>query len=352
LLESIFGTSEQCGGKLASTLMAAIQGGGSVIGAAGGMIGTHLTTGLAKHLTTGLSPMLTGVLGGAVNAILPGLGALLGPLAEKAFSAVMSVFDRNKGRDSIESWVTSTFGSFDAFQAKMATMGAEGHRLWVMATQGVGRNNPEQARRAIDEVTKSIAAWEAKSGDAAKAAEAAARAQIDASTAVTDKLRADLDTLTKTRDSLQASVDAEAWEEEIGVVETLQRAELERVKASIKAKEMEIDAVTEAGAAAAEQVKQEATDIDAHLRELFARPLRIPIEFDYDDPRLPGFANGTNGFQNFGAGTPVMLHGWEKVTPLSGGSAGGPAQVIRVYSTLQVGRRQLGETVSEVLLGG
>jgi hypothetical protein len=56
---------------------------------------------------------------------------------------------------------------------------------------------------------------------------------------------------------------------------------------------------------------------------------------------LEGFARGTDGFQNFGAGTPVMLHGWEAVVPrdqavpglLSGGggaSSGDTAIVINV----------------------
>jgi hypothetical protein len=31
----------------------------------------------------------------------------------------------------------------------------------------------------------------------------------------------------------------------------------------------------------------------------------------------PGWANGTDGFVNFGAGTPAMLHGWEAVVPYS-----------------------------------
>jgi len=36
-------------------------------------------------------------------------------------------------------------------------------------------------------------------------------------------------------------------------------------------------------------------------------------------PVLPSFAGGSRGYQNFGSGTPAMLHGWEKVTPYGQG---------------------------------
>lgn len=39
---------------------------------------------------------------------------------------------------------------------------------------------------------------------------------------------------------------------------------------------------------------------------------------------VEGFASGTNGFRNFGAGTPVILHGWEAVVPRTGRSQPGP----------------------------
>ena len=51
---------------------------------------------------------------------------------------------------------------------------------------------------------------------------------------------------------------------------------------------------------------------------------RVSVSFDYDIPdfdfgshnfQLPGFARGTNGFVDFGRGTPVMLHGREAVVP-------------------------------------
>jgi hypothetical protein len=40
---------------------------------------------------------------------------------------------------------------------------------------------------------------------------------------------------------------------------------------------------------------------------------------------LEGFQGGTDGFRNFGKGTPVMLHGWEAVIPREAASQGGGA---------------------------
>jgi hypothetical protein len=40
---------------------------------------------------------------------------------------------------------------------------------------------------------------------------------------------------------------------------------------------------------------------------------RVEAPQDFPDMDLPQFATGTDGFKYFGAGTPVMLHGWEAV---------------------------------------
>jgi len=59
-----------------------------------------------------------------------------------------------------------------------------------------------------------------------------------------------------------------------------------------------------------------------------------PHNYNYRSPKaLPGFAEGTNGYQNFGAGTPVMLHGWEAVVP-RGEAAPGTTIVINAQGAL------------------
>jgi hypothetical protein len=77
-------------------------------------------------------------------------------------------------------------------------------------------------------------------------------------------------------------------------------------------------------------------DLTAKLRGV---PQKLPIEVVYRDkgfkPKggsvtvsgggedLESYQGGTDGFRNFGRGTPVMLHGWEAVVPREASTAGG-----------------------------
>lgn len=143
------------GKALGDAISGAIQGGGNVIQSALGALGQTFTTGLAKHLTSTVAEggkAITGFLGGAINAVLPGLGSLLGPLAGKIGSALKSAFGLGTaGRDLVEQFA-STFGGFDALHKKLGELGGAGEQLWITLTQGVGKNNPEQAKAAIDAI--------------------------------------------------------------------------------------------------------------------------------------------------------------------------------------------------------
>ena len=145
------------GQMVAGSILSAFQGGGNVAQSAGAAIGGHVFSGLAKSLTTKVgdtAAKVTGWLGGALNAALPILGSLLGSFGGKLVEKILSAFDRNKGRDVVVKWVTDTFGGFEGFQQKLAEVfdPATADKYWRALTQGVGRNNPEQARRVIAEI--------------------------------------------------------------------------------------------------------------------------------------------------------------------------------------------------------
>lgn len=147
------------GKALGDAISGAIQGGGNVFQAAAGALGQTFTTGFAKFLTTAKDlggEGISGFLGGAINAVLPGLGSLLGPLVSKIGSALKNAFGLGSaGRDLVKDFAAS-FGGFDALHKKLLDLGSAGEQLWIRLTQGVGKNNPEQAKAAIDAINQAF----------------------------------------------------------------------------------------------------------------------------------------------------------------------------------------------------
>jgi hypothetical protein len=276
-----FGSSQQFGADFGNAIMGAIQGGGNVFDAAGGMIGQKLGTTIAGNLSKSFlkdgAGMLSQAFGGMLNAVLPGVGALMGPLLEKAWSGLKSLFGfGSAGRDAVKDFAAS-FGGFDALQLKLNELGAEGQKLWIALTQGVGKNNPEQAKAAIDAIntalsrakdtassmgdtaasagyqttaqlqaaaTDAIKLWEymRTSGQYSasavedawkKAQDAIAKAggeQVTRQQAAFDAAKKNLDTLDGQIKSLQDSIAGEAPEEVMGIVEAQARAQIDALK--------------------------------------------------------------------------------------------------------------------------
>jgi hypothetical protein len=98
--------------------------------------------------------------------------------AVQAAKAVANLFDRNKGRDLVVDFA-DTFGGFDQLHEQLLTLGEAGEALWVKLTQGVGRNNPQQAQAAIDEVSAALDKQKKKQDEAGTATEEQAAATIE-----------------------------------------------------------------------------------------------------------------------------------------------------------------------------
>jgi hypothetical protein len=89
-------------------------------------------------------------------------------------------------------------GGFDKLHDKLGTLGADGEKMWIKLTQGVGKNDPQAAQAAIDDITKALDAQKqqqdentAATKDAGVATEEAAQATIETAT----EASAALDTL-------------------------------------------------------------------------------------------------------------------------------------------------------------
>ena len=129
------------------------------------------SAGSEKSKLDGLLDMASGITGIVSAAIAAG----------KAVAALFGLFDRNKGRDLVVDFA-ETFGGFDALHEKLLTLGDAGEALWIKLTQGVGRNNPQQAQEAIDEVTKALEKQAEQHDDTQAATEEQAQATIETAT--------------------------------------------------------------------------------------------------------------------------------------------------------------------------
>lgn len=168
--ESAFGSMKDFGTNLSQTIMSALTGGGDLGKSLGGFLGGGLLDELGKKLSG-----MGGMLGGALGNLFGPLGSLLGSQLGKLFDPLIDkvkTFFRNMfsdpGRDLVEDFakefatVGNAFGKnngFDNLHAQLLEMGDAGEQLWKKLTQGVGRDNPEQAKAVIEEVRRALEEW-------------------------------------------------------------------------------------------------------------------------------------------------------------------------------------------------
>jgi hypothetical protein len=101
---------------------------------------------------SGILGMSSGILGMATAAI--SAGKAVGDLIKHIFNL------GSAGRDAVKDFAAS-FGGFDDLHARLLTLGEAGEQLWIKLTQGVGKNNPEQAKAVIDQINAALAGQDA-----------------------------------------------------------------------------------------------------------------------------------------------------------------------------------------------
>lgn len=283
-LAGLFGSSAQMGQQLATTILGAIQGGGSPVKAAAGLVGTHVGTSIAASLTKDGSKLFGTALGGVLNSALPIVGSLIAPLAGALWNKLFGT----AGRDTVKDFVAQ-FGGFDAFHAMLGKeLPQDAERLWIALTQGVGRNNPEQAKRIIAEIETALAAQKTKTEEAAAASADAARAQQDELDAISAKYSEVIGRLDSEYKSLSDSVAKEAEEEFKGLTQIAEEERMKQIEAEKKAQEAMRDAELEAKKSTFDEILQSGKTVDQKLRELFGKELVIPYRFEPVDGSVPG----------------------------------------------------------------
>ena len=274
---------------LPQAIVSAIQGGGSVIGAAGATLGTNLVAKFSEKYGPAIKSALPFGIGEAVVALLPTLGALFGPVAEKIAGFFKSIFggpsqDELRGRQAVadfekqlasllnqtqlneagnESWKKTVIAIRDAYIAaglseQEALRDAE--RLWQSSKEGGAAS-----QKVIDEITAKM------------------KGLGDQTQTTTDASASGFDGVKAAADNVAAAVGGV-----LGQVEGVNRA---------------LDGLDR--------------DISTTVT---VRHIDTYESIDYGSRSADdqGFASGTMGrfgrwFANFGAGTRTVLHGNEAV---------------------------------------
>ncbi len=134
----------------------------------------------------------------SIGSIATGVMGMIGP-AIQGVEAIWKHFHQTAGRDAVEAFAKEQ-GGYDALHAKLLDGVTGGEDLWKALTQGVGRNNPEQAKIAIDNITKALDAQKKAEADSVTAAENVGKGFQQATTGILGALKITDDAYAKSYD--------------------------------------------------------------------------------------------------------------------------------------------------------
>jgi len=143
------------------SIIKAMQGGGDVVKTVASTLGSSLGTNIVSKFGTNITNFLGPTLGGAVNTILPGVGALIGPLAQKMMGWIKGLFSdpmkkeieaANKEIDKLKDKMLENAGSVQDLEARYNAMGLS----IVEAFGGRGKQGLEALKAAQAEFNKRV----------------------------------------------------------------------------------------------------------------------------------------------------------------------------------------------------
>jgi hypothetical protein len=295
-------------------VVASFTGNGSLEGALKSIasrIGRTVGAALGEAIGGPLGAQIGGAVGSLAGSAVKAVEGLIGKISELptaakiAFAALVPVLGipalfADRGRDAVEKFAES-LGGFDALHQQLLALGDEGEQLWITLTQGVGKNNPQQAQAAIDAVTKALEKQKEQQGQVGDVTEESALVTIETATQASQAL--DL-----VGEKLETSIGQ--WSDWADSVMN----DIARVAASVGG---------------------------------------VMVPEPPDTAAVPGFAGGTHGaYLDFGAGTPVMLHGKERVVTEQEGRNGGGGDVYVYIGNEQLDARMVRVARKDAATGG
>jgi hypothetical protein len=338
---------------LSSSILKAIEGGGNLFQAAGSTVGNFLLdpkqSGIGKAIETNVSK-LPGVLGSAISGAIPVVGSLIGPaiswlggkiaglfgqkeynklrdsfvaaaggmapLIEAATAAGLSLDNLTKARntDQVKAAITEIQAALD-FQKTAYDAALEAAQRYGFTVEELG---PAMARQELDKQAQQLFKdWEVLNSAGIDTVAITERMSTSVSeyvqhamkmgTEVPEAMRPMLEAMVKSGTLLDENGNAITDLEDAGISFSLSMSD--GFKALIEQVGKLTDAITRSLGTAITNIPP------------IEVPVTTPPAYNYRAPKtLPEYAEGTDGFRNFGTGTPVMLHGWEAVVPRSDSS--------------------------------
>lgn len=338
-------------GDLGNVIMGALQGGGNVAASVGGLFGGQITEGISGHLTKQLSGMFGKTLGGALGSVIPGLGTMLGSMIGPLIANVgKKIWHGIQGMFGTDEEARDVNPSRDSFLAEFGDVGNKdvGGAQWNLAnklTQITGESGGGHLMDAFlkaDTMEKFNAAKSAveealKKGDAAgKQAADSIESASDAASGLTmnvsgsdEAIKALGETQDRVVNAMLAGFDKliAKMQEFIGGMSNAGAALGATAAPAPATPGLPLDeVVTPEGVVTGEQDptssgfwNPNAAKLDPNNPGYYTDGSPVGgIADGTIDPNtgeyLPGFATGTGGqYLDFGSGTPVMLHGRERV---------------------------------------
>ncbi|HXG88764.1 MAG TPA: hypothetical protein VNJ02_10545 [Vicinamibacterales bacterium] len=147
---------------LGPVILSAVQGGGNVAVAAGTHLGQELGKGVVTKFGSKILGALGPTLGGAFNAMIPGIGALIGPLAGAIGGKLKSLFGigvndeikkYNAEIDKVRGTLLLTHGTLEQLDAKAKALGMSFKNEWGHQ----GKAGLDQFNAFISEFDKKMA---------------------------------------------------------------------------------------------------------------------------------------------------------------------------------------------------
>jgi hypothetical protein len=156
--------------NLGQNILGAFQGGGNVVKSIGSDIGSRLGANLVKNFGTKITGVLGETFGGALNAALPGIGTLLGPLMEKVWGGLKSLFggispEIKRARQDVEAFQQALAQTLTTTQQQEA--GGERWKMSVIAVRDAYLATGRTASEA-EAIVRQL--WDTDHPDRAKAA--------------------------------------------------------------------------------------------------------------------------------------------------------------------------------------